>query len=530
MASPELTDYERKRLENIRRNDQMMASLKLHSIAAQVSASTKRPRAETKSYKVCPKKQPKTQTPIVIRRSLRTRGLPPDAKGLSDDAIESMVRSSKSPSPSKSSPRDLGPLSMRDAYSGASDRALIEALLGIANKPQLSTSVKGEIGRFEVSKVENSSGACEGIDGLTYGLIKKEGNEIEDGLKLEPSTEGIDGITCGLIKKEESDVDSGLKLESLTLNSENIARVVPGRITNVSFFPCTSSRMVVVGNKFGNVGFWHIDSKEEEESGVYLYHPHTGPISGILIQQHCMSKIFTSCYDGFIRLMDAEKEVFDLVHSSEETIYSICQQSKDPKCLYFAEGHGGLSVWDERTGNFSNQWSLHEDRINSISFNSENSNVMATSSKDGTACILDLRSINANKLKTLRTVGHKRAVHSAYFSLSGRSLVTTSIDNTVGISSGVNFEDISMIYHDNRTGRWISSFRAIWGWDDEYVFIGNMKRGVDVISPVERRTVFTLQSPHMSAIPCRFDVHPFNVGMLAGATSGGQVYIWTLGC
>jgi hypothetical protein len=33
----------------------------------------------------------------------------------------------------------------------------------------------------------------------------------------------------------------------------------------------------------------------------------------------------------------------------------------------------------------------------------------------------------------------------------------------------------------------------------------------------------------MSAIPCRFDAHPYNVGMLAGATSGGQVYMWTLG-
>jgi len=33
----------------------------------------------------------------------------------------------------------------------------------------------------------------------------------------------------------------------------------------------------------------------------------------------------------------------------------------------------------------------------------------------------------------------------------------------------------------------------------------------------------------MSAIPCRFDAHPYNVGMLAGATSGGKVYIWTLG-
>ena len=127
MATEKLTEYERKRLENIRQNDETMSSLKLQSIKAQVSASTKRPRfflslslyiyiyiyvcvcvcasmvkfsrkpisnigyncrVETKSYKVSPKKQPKTQTPIDIRQSLRTRGLPPDAKGLSDEAFE----------------------------------------------------------------------------------------------------------------------------------------------------------------------------------------------------------------------------------------------------------------------------------------------------------------------------------------------------------------------------------------------------------------------------------------------------------
>lgn len=54
-----------------------------------------------------------------------------------------------------------------------------------------------------------------------------------------------------------------------------------------------------------------------------------------------------------------------------------------------------------------------------------------------------------------------------------------------------------------------------------------MKRGVDVISPSQKRSVMTLQSPEMSAIPCRFDAHPYEVGMLAGATSGGQVYLWT---
>ena len=132
-------------------------------------------------------------------------------------------------------------------------------------------------------------------------------------------------------------------------------------------------------------------------------------------------QIFTSCYLGFIRLMDAEKEVFDLAHSSDDSIYSVSQRSDDVKCLYFSEGHGGLNIWDERIGKCSTQWNLHEHRI----FNSENYNIMATSSSDGTACVWDLRSINVDQPKTLMKVSHKRAVQSAYFSPSGSSHATT---------------------------------------------------------------------------------------------------------
>lgn len=46
MAPQKLTDYERKRLDNIRRNDQMMAALKLHSKASQLS---KPPRSSSSS-------------------------------------------------------------------------------------------------------------------------------------------------------------------------------------------------------------------------------------------------------------------------------------------------------------------------------------------------------------------------------------------------------------------------------------------------------------------------------------------------
>ena len=136
-------------------------------------------------------------------------------------------------------------------------------------------------------------------------------------------------------------------------------------------------------------------------------------------------QIFSSCYLGFIRLMDAEKKVFDLVHSSDDSIYSLSQRSDDAKCLYFSKCHGGLNIWDERIGKCSTQWNLHGHGINSIDFNSDNYNIMATSSSNGTACIWDLRSISVDQPKTLKKASHKRAVQSAHFSPSGSSLTTT---------------------------------------------------------------------------------------------------------
>ncbi|KAK4257514.1 hypothetical protein QN277_007091 [Acacia crassicarpa] len=494
MASQNLTEYERKRLENIRRNDEMLAALKIHSKASEVSAAAKRSRVASKSYTVKSEKKPKTETPLVIRRSLRTRGVPPDSEGLKDIALESVNVTEKSPA------KVLGPLSMRDAYEGDDefDRSFGEAIVGLAKKEAHSRSLNGE---------EIGSGA----DGDASNDLK--GRNV--------------GTSCVVERrKEEYKVWGSLKLESLTLNSENRARLVPTRITAVQFFPSSNVKMIVAGDKFGNLGFWNCDSSNNEGNEVHLYHPHPAAISGILVQRHCLSKIYTSCYDGLVRLMDAEKEVFDLVFNSDESLYSLSQPNNDANCLYFGEGPGGLTIWDSRTGKCSSQWVLHDSRINTIDFDPENLHIMATSSSDGTACTWDLRYTKKSKPSALRTFTHQRAVHSAYFSPSGRSLATTSLDDTIGIYDGANFENASTVFHFNQTGRWLSTFRGIWGWDDSYIFVGNMKRGVDVISPVHKKIVTTLQSPHMSAIPCRFDAHPFEIGTLAGGTSGGQVYMW----
>ncbi|XP_020236091.1 WD repeat-containing protein 76 isoform X2 [Cajanus cajan] len=460
-----LTEYERMRLENIRRNDEMMAALKLHSKAIQL----KRPRVSTKAYSVKSENKPKIQTPIVIRRSLRTRGLGPRG-----DSVDSTISTETEPSH-----ESFGPISMADAREGTpSDASFVQSLIAIA--------------QMEVQASREKLGRTKGGTFLNDACV-------------------------GEGKKESS-----LRLESLYLDPQNVARVVPGRITDVRFFPSGNVKMIAAGNNVGNVGFWNVG-----KSQVHLYRPHHAPISGILIQPHCLSKMYTSCYDGILRLMDAEKEIFDLVFESDESIYTLSQPTNEANCLYFSEGSGGLTIWDNRIGKRSSHQVLHKRRINTIDFNCENPRIIATSSSDGTVCTWDLRYTDADKVTALRKFTHERGVQSAYFSPSGCSLATTSVDATIVIYSGVNLEDAAVIYHNKQNSTLVSTFRAKWGWDDLYLFVGNTKRGVDVVSAVERKTVMTLESPHLSAIQSRLDTHSYEIGMLAGATMGGQVYIWT---
>nr|CAD1831919.1 unnamed protein product [Ananas comosus var. bracteatus] len=313
----------------------------------------------------------------------------------------------------------------------------------------------------------------------------------------------------------------------MALREEKVRKVLRERILAVRFLPFGDRTVIAAGNKLGHLGFWDVDYSggDGDGDGVFVYFPHRAPISGISVHLDSPTKIFTSCYDGFICLMDADSETFNMIYSCGYSIYSLCQAPHDNNSLYFGE-RGELKLFDLRVGKVSGSWDLHEQRINTIDFHPENVNLFATSSTDGTACIWDLRRSKENKLECLKTVQHNRAVHSAHFSPSGSCLATTSRDDKVRIISGANFEDLFMIKHNNQTGRWLSTFRAIWGWDDSYLYLGNMRRAVDVISVADRTTT-TLESEHVTSIPCRFAAHPYNVGSLACATAGGKVFLWT---
>lgn len=274
------TEFERKRLENIRRNDEMLAALNVRAKASLLTAATKRPRDEsTKSLK-------KKEKPIVIRKSLRTRGLNPDSVGLPYRFSGDPKR--MAPPPQKLKAR----LPFDKAYGGeGSYKKFVETVLGTTASNSMvkdDSPIDCSSTRRRSSRLSNVNKA-ESVSSSDY--VKKEAfvkkpcggklitkDESDDCLNKEAS-----GVMTESIEFEEGGSGTG----PLSLESNNVARVVPGRVFVVKFMPCQNVKLVAAGDKLGNVGFWNLDG---EDDGIYLFHPHTAPVSSLVFHQNSFSK------------------------------------------------------------------------------------------------------------------------------------------------------------------------------------------------------------------------------------------------
>ena len=102
------------------------------------------------------------------------------------------------------------------------------------------------------------------------------------------------------------------QLESLSLDDpEQVAKVVPERIYSVALHPTHEKTIAVAGDKWGHIGFWDVDScnDESESHGVHLFKPHTRPISNLEFSKRG-DKLLSGSYDGSVRLFDVQEEKF----------------------------------------------------------------------------------------------------------------------------------------------------------------------------------------------------------------------------
>lgn len=476
-APTALTEYEKQRLENVKRNQAMIAALGIQKSRADLQLITPK-KTEIKGFKrTADKRQREREEPVVTRQLRSSRiSLTKSVDAQENDnpppitePVEDTLKTTRKPLP-------LGSVHIR----GSSTNSFVNCLQGLDDDTPVSH------------------------------FLNLKSSSYSD---------------CILPSR-------------FSLQKDDIARVVPGRIISVSFLPVSDRILVVAGDKGGHLGFWDVECDESEGDGVHLFQPHVSHVSGISVAPFSATKVFTCSYDATVKHLDWGTSMFDLVYCSEDDniLSAICSVSGSPHCAYVGEGEGYLKMLDTREKKATSSVKVHDKRLNTIDVNSQAAWLMVTSSSDATVSVWDARKLK-HAGSSIAKIEHHRAVHSAYFSPTGSSIATCSYDNTVAVLRGFQHqggsnasskvhEKPTFIVHPNRNNRWIPTFRAIWGWDDEYVYVGNMKRTIDVISTSSKSTCHWLSSPMMTSIPCRLVAHPLRCGILAGCTAGGQVYVW----
>ncbi|XP_002964849.2 WD repeat-containing protein 76 [Selaginella moellendorffii] len=460
MADPRMSDYARKRAENMARNAEKLAELGIHEAAKFLQIPIReQQKRKPKGYKS--EKRPRDEQPLVIRRSLRTRGISPEVGPLKDELSDAKVV----PEPEK-----LDKLNWEKPVSFSDVRV---------NDEPSDDSVRARIG-------EAVKGEC---------LVNSEDQRPKD--DFEPL--------------------------SLKLAEKDVVRIVPEKILSLILLPLSSKLVVAAGDRAGNIGLWDADYNDEsDESVVHIYRPHRIPVTAIASAPASFTQIATCSCDGSVLLMDIDKAAFSRVFLSDESLSAMSYLAESTHVISIGDYEGDMKLVDARSSTVASHWKLHERRIHSIDSTPQRPHQVATSSGDGTVSLWDVRVTKRN----LATMTHGKAVHSAYFSPSGDQLASTSYDDHVGLWSGKHNNDPVMISHNNQTNRWIATFRAIWSWSDNYVYIANMSRAIDVISTRENKLVASLRSEEMTSIPSRLARHPLLPGVLAGGTAGGKIFLW----
>lgn len=227
-----------------------------------------------------------------------------------------------------------------------------------------------------------------------------------------------------------------------------------------------------------------------------------------------MNTILTASYDSSIRSLDLSKGLSTelYVGQDEEGISGVEFHDDNPYLVYFSTLTGRVGRKDTRFAGKADVWQLSVKKIGGFSMHPQHTHLCVTASLDKTMKIWDLRKIvndddDGQRPALIGEHSSRLSVSSAYWNRNG-SIATTSYDDTVkiyrfpnsgswapglkipkGESGGTDdgeVEPVSVIRHNNQTGRWVTILRAQWQQNPrdgaDKLVIGNMERWVSPAS------------------------------------------------
>lgn len=328
------------------------------------------------------------------------------------------------------------------------------------------------------------------------------------------------------------------EVSKLSLQPNHVVKVTKERIYSLDFHPCPSKLLIAAGDKRGGVGIWDIDAGPGADNLLYRT-IHCSPIKSVVFPSNMTSSnvLYSASYDGSIRRLDLTKDTFEEVYvTNQDDDIGISHLSLNSSCQWMLAScnNGQCLQVDERSGSGPVRiWDLHRRQIKTVHVCPVEDNFFVTACVDGSVMMWDMRNLKPKTPKHLQHVySAQKSVSSAYFSSSGRRLLTTSMDNRLSIfwcvSPGKEMKPTVSMRHDNQTGRWLTNFRAVWDPKNEsYFVVGSMARPrqVEVFSVTSTHPLLCLRSEWLTSVCSINAVHP-HAHVLAGANSSGRVHVW----
>ncbi|OAQ33177.1 WD40 repeat-like protein [Linnemannia elongata AG-77] len=496
-----LSEYEKMRLENIRRNQEAMRMFELPEAVSAVGASRADRNKRSAPTPGLKKEKRVKHTEVLPRRtSNRLANIAPDSAP-SRRTVEPVA----DPEQIKRMRRD-GTLSLKEISNGhgddfkfsqlmeelatyVPDKARVKDLEDLSDDDS-ATIVKKEA-KKEVKKEEediNINVKKEEAD----DKVKKEETEDKDtkvGIrkyfsrssaantatpaattpdkKAKPGSAAKDTTKTSLPKSEDADnkpsSSSSSKGPSLRRQVQALqirgpwptVKVCQGRIYCMAIHENRDKILVCGGDVDGNLGFWDLDESqaddyepdEEEEPNIYNYKAHSRTLSSMQYSPTEPNKLFSTSYDGSVRYLDLVQQKFlesyVVAPDASDHLGSVSITSSGQQ-LWFADVDGGVTLKDIRTPKDEMVYRkiLHEKKVGCVNVNPKFDNLIVTSSLDRTMKIWDIRTFGQYKedeaIVEMASFEHRLSVTSAMWSPDGSSIASTSYDDNVRIFN--NFE------------------------------------------------------------------------------------------
>ncbi|KAF9792217.1 WD40 repeat-like protein [Thelephora terrestris] len=395
-----------------------------------------------------------------------------------------------------------------------------------------------------------------------------------------------DSFTYEDVTEEEREI-SDLKEKLTKLKIVARAKVTMNRVYCAQYHPEKSKDLIFFGDKHGQLGIWdprapadEVEDDEDadpdaQEGGKYwrlqMHWPATSrsSISCIRFDPTNSHSIYTSSYDCTIRCLSMGSGISKEIFSSGDVLINSYDFDPAGRVVWISDAAGGVTHFDTRLGQSKATWyGLSKEKIGSVSVNPTSPHFLLTASNSRSLRIWDTRNLaglaggskpsssdiveyenatvedfckSANGSALLRAEwSHKKSVSSAYWDPRGRTIVSTSYDDTIRLwdisSSALDSNDqfassrpFKHISHDCQTGKWLTILKAQWTQNlDVYPHftIGNMNHSVNIFSAKGDLLANLSDRSKITAVQAVTCSHPSIIERVATGNASGRCVLW----